>query len=176
MKIKVFFVTIITLMTVLYSGDARSQDTSLVIGNKIIKQKINYYDFSDPLKINFEVIVWGGFRNPGKYIVPEGTTVIDLITYAGVPINSDLLESIKLIRTKEISTKFSTSNVIQLNFKKFFLKENLNFGIENPKINPGDILITQIEPEMGFWDYVKEGILILGPLASIASLIVTLSK
>jgi len=157
-------------------GEARSQDTSLVFGNKLIKQKINYYDFSDPLKINFEVIVWGGFKFPGKYLVPEGTTVIDLLTYAGFPPNSEILEDIKLLTTKDITSKFASSSIIKLNFKKFFDKETVNYGIENPLVKPGDILLMPLELEKGFWDYFKDAIYILGPIASILSLIVTVSK
>jgi len=157
-------------------SDAKSQDTNLVFGNKIIKQKINYYDFSDPLKVNFEVIAWGGFKNPGKYLVPEGTTLIDLLTYAGLPPNSELLEDVKLLRTRDITGKYESATVLKFNFKKFFDKETSNFTTENPLAKPGDILIIPLEVEKTFWDYFKEGLVIIGPLASIISLIITINN
>jgi hypothetical protein len=176
MKFKTVYYFLFLITTFFFVSDTYSQDTSLVFGNKIIKQKLNYYDFSDPLKINFEVIVWGGFKNPGKYIVPEGTTLIDLLTFAGMPPASELLEDVKLIRAKDITSKYSTASVLKFNFEKFFNRETTNYDIDNPLLRPGDILLTPTEVERGFWDYFKEGLVILGPIASILSLIVTLSK
>jgi hypothetical protein len=157
-------------------NDAKSQDTSYVFGNKIQKQKVNYYDFSDPTKVNFEVIAWGGFKNPGKYLVPEGTTMIDMMTYAGLPPNSDLLSDVKLVRAKDITSKYQSSSVIKFNFKKFFDKETTVFTTENPLVKPGDIILVPLELDKGFWDYFKEGLIIIGPIASILSLIVTINS
>lgn len=157
-------------------NDAKSQDTSYVFGNKIQKQKVNYYDFSDPTKVNFEVIAWGGFKNQGKYLVPEGTTMIDMMTYAGLPPNSDLLEDVKLVRAKDITSKYQSSTVIKFNFKKFFDKETTIFTSENPLVKPGDIILVPLELDKSFWDYFKEGLIIIGPIASILSLIVTINS
>lgn len=153
-----------------------AQDTTQVIGDKVLKQRINYYDFSDPLKINFEVIVWGGFKYPGKYLVPEGTTVIDLLTYSGLPSNSDLLEEVKLLRTREIASKFESSVVLKFNYQKFFDRKTTNFSSDNPLLKPGDILLIPIEQEKTFWDYFKESLVIIGPIASILSLYVTINN
>lgn len=163
----------ISLMLV---NKANSQDTTLIFGNKITKQKINYYDFSDPLKVNFEVIAWGGFKNPGKYLVPEGTTLIDLLTFAGLPPNSSLLEDVKLLRARDITAKYESSSVTKYNFKKFFDKETSNYNIDNPLMKPGDIMIIPLEVDKTFWDYFKEGLVIVGPLASIISLIITINN
>lgn len=157
-------------------NEVKSQDTSYVFGNKIQKQRVNFYDFSDPTKVNFEVIAWGGFKNPGKYLVPEGTTMIDMMTYAGLPPNSELLEDVKLVRAKDITSKYQSSTVIKFNFKKFFDKETTSFSSENPLVKPGDIILIPLELEKTFWDYLKEGLVIIGPIASILSLIVTINS
>ncbi len=171
----VYFLLFLAISFVLL-GDVRAQDTTLVFGNKLMKQKINYFDFSDPLKVNFEVIAWGGFKNPGKYLVPEGTTLIDLLTFAGLPPNSQLLEEVKLLRAKDISTKYSSATVTKYNFKKFFDKQTTDYNIENPFVKPGDILVIPLEIDKTFWDYFKEGLVIIGPLASIISLIITINN
>ncbi len=176
MKFKIGCLLIFTLVNLIFFKNSSAQDTTLVFGNKLIKQKLNYYDFSDPLKINFEVIVWGSFKNPGKYLVPENTTVIDLISFAGLPENSGLLKDVKLIRAKDITSQYSSSSVTRFNFQKFFNSETMDFTIANPVVKGGDILLIPIELERNTWDYIREGLLILGPLASILSLIVTLNK
>lgn len=176
MKFKSSWYLLLLFVSFFFINNAYSQDTSLVFGNKLMKQKINYYDFSDPLKVNFEVIAWGGFKNPGKYLVPEGTTLIDLLTFAGLPPNSTLLEDVKLLKAKSISSKYESASVMKFNYKKFFEKETTNYSIENPILNPGDILLMPMEVDRVFWDYFKDALLILGPLASVISLIVTINN
>ncbi len=34
-----------------------------------------YYDYSDPESINIKVSVWGFVKYPGRYVIPEQTTV-----------------------------------------------------------------------------------------------------
>ena len=34
------------------------------------------YDYSDPSSINIKVSVWGFLKYPGKYIVPQYTTLM----------------------------------------------------------------------------------------------------
>ncbi len=155
---------------------AFSQDTTLVFGNKVMKQKINYYDFSDPLKVNMEVTAWGGFKNPGKYLVPEGTTVIDLLSFAGMPMNSSLLEDVKLIRAKDITSKYESASVMKFNYRKFFEKEATSYTIVNPTVKPWNILIIPMEIDQTFWDYFKESLFIIEPIASLVSLIVTVNN
>ena len=46
----------------------------------------------------FSVHIWGEVRQPGLFSVPEGTTVIDLISLAGGPTSSAKLNSVKLVR------------------------------------------------------------------------------
>ncbi|MBK6680960.1 MAG: hypothetical protein IPG53_13505 [Ignavibacteriales bacterium] len=44
-----------------------------------------FYDYSDPDKINISVSALGYVKFPGKDLVPEGTNVLDLLTFAGGP-------------------------------------------------------------------------------------------
>ncbi len=176
MNLKQFCFLALLSVCFFHQTDVFSQDTNLVIGNKVLKQKINYYDFSDPLKVNMEVIAWGGFKNPGKYLVPEGTTLIDLLTFAGFPPNSSLLEEVKLLRARDITAKYESSAVTKYNFKKFFDKETTSYNIDNPLVKPGDIVIIPLELEKNFWDYFKEGLFIVGPIASILSIIITINN
>ncbi|MBX7046513.1 MAG: hypothetical protein K1X86_11830 [Ignavibacteria bacterium] len=172
---RLFFLTFFSI-TIIFASGLNAQDTTLTIGSKLAKQKVNYYDFSDPLKVNFEVIAWGGFKYPGKYLVPEGTTMMDLMTFAGLPLNSDLLENVRLLRTKDITAKYQSATVVKYNFKKFFQKETTDFSAENPLVKPGDILLIPLEPEKTFWDYLKEAFVLVGPIASILSLIITINN
>ena len=48
---------------------------------------MNYYNYGDKDKININVFVWGSIRVPGKYLIPQGTTLVELDnSYAEVPL------------------------------------------------------------------------------------------
>jgi hypothetical protein len=155
-----------------------SQDTTTLIGRDLmLKAGSTVYNFSNPNKVNFEVIVWGGVKLPGKYIVPEGTTLIDVITLSGGPSQQDILESFKLIRGRDVNGKYTSSEVLNLNYSDFFNREPVTqFVKTNPLMRPGDILIFPIEEERDFWFYTKEVLAVLTPLLSLASLIISISK
>jgi hypothetical protein len=155
-----------------------SQDTSILIGKDLqIKTGATIYNFSNPNKVNFEVIVWGGVKLPGKYIVPEGTTLIDVLTLTGGPSNEGIIASFKLIRGRDVNGKYTSTEVLNLNYSDFFKREQTTQLVKtNPLLRPGDIIVFPIEEEKNFWFYTKEVLAVLTPLLSLASLIITISK
>lgn len=166
---------IILVLFFLFNLNLFGQDTSLVIGeNK--QSKFGLYDYSDIKKVNFEIIVWGGVANPGKYIIPEGTTLIDIISYAGIRTNEKLFGEIKLLRPKKGLNNITSSDTKKYNLENLFSKEVNNFTIENPELKPGDMLIFKFEPDKTFFDYVKDVLLFVTPIASLAALIITISR
>jgi len=142
---------------VLCSSNAYTQDDKERIGlEEILKQGVNYYNYADKDKVNIEVIVWGGIKNPGKYLIPAGTTVIDLITLAGGPVSEETIEYVKLIRVKDDSLNSQKDKVINLNYTGFFEKEKKSYyKYVNPVVEAGDMIVIPIEEEMTFWDYFQ---------------------
>lgn len=155
-----------------------AQDTTTLVGRDLLmKTGTTVYNFSNPNKVNFEVIVWGGVRLPGKYIIPEGTTLIDVITLSGGPSNIGVIESFRLIRGRDVNGKYTSNEVLNLNYSDFFSREQTGqFVKNNPLMRPGDIIVFPIEEEKDFWFYTKEVLTVLTPLLTLASLIVTISN
>lgn len=175
------FKTILLLLLMISAAsfeNSYSQDTSTLVGKELqLKGGSTVYNFSNPNKVNFEVIIWGGIRLPGKYIVPEGTTLIDVITLSGGPSNIENVESFKLIRGRDVSGKYTSTEVINLNYSDFFKREpTAQFVKANPILRPGDIIVFPTEPDRDFWFYTKEVLTVLTPLLTLASLIVTISN
>ncbi|CAN5391916.1 hypothetical protein BH10BAC5_BH10BAC5_11110 [soil metagenome] len=137
------------------------------------KTGINYYNYSELNKVNIEVSIWGGVKNPGKYLVVRGTKLVDLITLAGGPSREGNLASIKLVR----SNSSGKESVSVYNMDKVYEKNSL-YGFEgsNIMLNPNDVIILPITPEKTFTDYLQIVGTILAPIVSIITLIVTLSK
>lgn len=153
---------------------AQVDSTGVRIGPyESLKTGINYYNYSEPSKVNIEVSIWGGVKNPGKYLLVRGTKLIDLITLAGGPAREENLESIKLVRQRTGTSEDVTIYKLDKIYEK---NSNAGFVGSNPVLNPNDIIVMPITPEKTFTDYLQLAGIILSPLLSIITLVVTLKK
>jgi len=157
-----------------------AQDDTKITAEELKKTGVNYFNYSDPGKINIEINVLGGVKFPGRYLVPEGTNVIELLSLSGNVLQEETADNIKLIRTSKQSGKLSDNNIITLNYREMFKDEELkSINKSNPVLAPGDILVVPITPEKTFWDTFRDVSLVVTPLAAFATLIIsiiTLSK
>ena len=169
-----YFITFLLLLT---SFRLIAQDDSLKFKEYQLKKTgLGYYNYSDPEKFNFEVIVWGGIERQGVYLVPEGTTLISLISFTGGAKDETIYEDFKLIRTKQKAGTLKSDSAFVINYKDLFDKEVKGaINKPNPILQPGDILVFAIKPEKDFWDYAQRiaGVFIV-PLLSIGTLIVSI--
>ncbi len=173
---------ILLILTLLIPLSGITQDDSLKFKDYQLKKVgANYYNYSDVEKFNFEVVVWGGVRNPGVYLIPEGTTLITLISLTGSATDESIYEDFKLIRTTQKSGTLKSDSAYVINYKDLFDKDvKGKINKPNPILQPGDILVFSIKPEKDFWEIAQRvaGIFIV-PLLTLASLtlqIINLSK
>lgn len=131
------------------------------------------YDFSDPNAVNIKVSVWGYVSRPGKYVVPEYSSVTDLLSYAGGPERDADMNDLRIYRVdkngKEQLIKFSYNDIIWGNHL-----EERNRVV--PALKAGDILIIPGSPKMFFKDWFNLSIQIFSVLLSIASLIIIIKR
>lgn len=154
------------------------QSDSLQIYRQIDLQKVNvsFYNFSKTDKFNFEVIVLGGVRLPGIYLLPEGTSLIELVAMTGGALDESIFDNFKLIRAKSKNPELKADTMMIISYKDFFDKEKVgSFSKHNPLLKPGDIISFPIKPDKEFWDYAQRitTIFVL-PLLTAATLIVTI--
>jgi hypothetical protein len=150
-----------------------------------------FYDYSDPDKINISVSALGYVKFPGKYLVPEGTNVLDLLTYAGGPTTDALLEQIALFRyatsdtaafptpqnAKDSSLISKTGNrVMELNYNSLLWDDYVKPIDTIPTLQPGDILLLKGEPRFFFSDYLSIGLQILSAAISLVILILNITR
>jgi len=165
---------IITIV-LLFNCPLYAQKDTRVGEDELKKTGINYFNYSDPDKINMEIIVLGGVKNPGKYLVPEGTTVIDILGLSGNLLKEETADNIKLIRSTQKNGKLSDNNIIALNYRELFKDEPLtSVNKSNPVLLAGDVLIIPISPEKTFWDYFRDVSSVVTPLIAIGTLIISL--
>ncbi|MBN2411867.1 SLBB domain-containing protein [candidate division KSB1 bacterium] len=83
------------------------------------------------------VNIWGFVGKPGQYMVPYGTDLISLLSYAGGPREEAKIKSIKVVRGGDGETK--QGEVIEVNVKEYLDKGNNN---SIPTLKPGDTVVV----------------------------------
>jgi len=152
------------------------QDEGLIIGKNSMFNTAAVYDLSDPTGLNIEVSLWGFAKYPGRYKVPFNTTFLDLISFAGGPVEESNLEDIRILRTGNDSL-LNKNAVIKLNYNDLLWSENLNSSNKmNPVLKSGDIIIIKQESRYTLREDIAFYLPIFTSLISIATLIITLSS
>lgn len=171
MKFNACFVLLLLISSISYSQN----DSSLILGKTEKSNSAAVYDLSDPTGINMEVNLWGFVRYPGRYRVPIGTTVMDLISFSGGPTDESNLEEIRIIRDANDQSK--KPQVIKLNYDDILWGEKMSTQPKmNPVLQPGDVVVIQKEKRYTFRDNLGVYIPILTSIITIATFILTLSK
>lgn len=136
-----------------------------------------FYNYSQKNKVNIEVNIWGYVQNPGKYLVPKGVTVQDLISYAGGPLVDANLDEIRLYRPKNDSLHITSDLIISLNYEDLFWEDEVSpKDKKNPVLLPGDILIFPGEPRLFFKENLTIIISIVSVLISLGILVLSISR
>ena len=166
--------TLIFLSALLFSAMAFAQN-NVQLGSSLNQRQMTgggYYDYSDPGAVNIKVAVWGFVRFPGKYIIPENSSVNDLISYAGGPTDAARLEDMRLYRTNSDSSQ----TLISLNYKDLLFDQKSSATPKIFPLRPGDILLVSGEPRLYFKDYLSIGLSIISTLISIVTLVIVIRK
>lgn len=160
------------------SSVVNSQIDREKVGNDILgTQQGGYYNYGDKDKVNIEVNLWGYVKFPGKYLIPSGSTIIDLISYGGGPLTETKLEDIRLFRPKDDSLKKKKDEVLRLNYNDLLWEENVaNKSKSNFVLKPGDVLILTGEPRYFARDNVNFFLSIAAVITSIGILVVSIAK
>jgi hypothetical protein len=85
-------------------------------------------------ELQFYVHVWGQVRNPGLYLVADGTDVVGLISIAGGPSDGAKLKGTKLIRTAP-----GSEGIVRINLERFTKSGDYS---EVPVLEPGDAIVV----------------------------------
>lgn len=173
-KIINFFAVFLILIL---SFSIQAQDKERVGVNQITTQQGGLYVFGEKDKINIEVSIWGYVKFPGKYIIPQGSTFVDLISYAGGPMTEANLEDIRLFRSKNDTLKVTKDELIKLNYNDLFWNEEvINTTNRNITLKPGDMLIFPGGPRYYFRDNLALILSVVSTVVAISILIITIKK
>ena len=97
------------------------------------------YYLGDKDQVLMPVNIWGFVTKPGQYMVPYGTDLVSLLSYAGGPREEAKIKSIKVVRGAGSTESGQKEQVIDVDVKNF-----LETGKSEiiPVLKPGDTVVV----------------------------------
>lgn len=130
------------------------------------------FDYSDPSSVNIKVQLWGYVKFPGFYIVPARSTINELISLAGGPNEDALLSDIRVLKT----TADSSNVMLKYNYNDLMWEDSLKTKIKFVRLQAGDIIIVPGEPRYFVRQDISFYLSVVTALASLAALIISITK
>jgi hypothetical protein len=154
-----------------------AQDNGILLGKSTNQNSTAaFYDLGDPTGINMEVNIWGFVRFPGKYKLPYTTTFLDLMSFAGGPLENSNLEDIRILRQGQDSLNNKTE-LIKLNYNDLLWENKIESNKKmNPQLKSGDVVLIREERRYSTREDISFYLPIFTTFITIVTLIITLRK
>ena len=108
--------------------------------------------------------VWGDVKESGKFLVPRGTNLTDLISYARGPVGITQGTAFDIINLEVYVARYNPQlNQFINNSFELKLNEPLPDGMVNYQLENGDIVTVKANRKATFRDYFT----IIGPILSL---------
>ncbi len=149
-------ISLILIISLIFSYPAFAQ-----IGqdqfNRMFQRGEGIIRIAEPGQLADTLDVWGDVTSPGRYLVPLGTTIPQLISYASGPIGSRGAQNLGWSKVRiDISlSKYNPSlgHDIITNFKYSYNKP-LPVGIRQYQLSNNEVLSIQVHRKPAFVDYL----------------------
>ncbi len=175
MKKYIFTFIILLSFTSLNYSQIRDYELGSVYSSGKARQNIygGLYDYSDPEAVNITVSVWGFVKYPGRYIVPDYTTIIDLLSYVGGPTQSSNLDELRIYRINDNNQE----QMIPIDYNDLMWEDGLDSKYRKvPTLKRSDILVVPGESRMYFTDWLSLGFRVVSALSILATLYITVQN
>lgn len=175
-----FYKSLVVCLIFLVSGMGFAQDekgrkdTQIGLGTSDVTRQYpgSYYDFSDAETVNIKVAIWGNVRNPGRYVIPVYTTMVDLISLAGGPTEAADLDDLRLYR----SPQSGEQQLLTFRYDDLLGSGQLIKNRNVPKLEPSDVLLVPGAPPMYFRDWFSLTLSVISMILSVVVLVVGLNR
>lgn len=137
MKYKFKYSAIVAAFIFLAGGSASAQGLFNSQSAPIGSSAPSYYYLGGSEGLTIGVNLWGFVRNPGRYMVPSSTNLVQLISLGGGPTEFAQLKGVKIVRqVMQPDSSFKTQ-VIHVD-----LRDYEKTGRKTPLLLPGDTVIV----------------------------------
>lgn len=169
MKYLFFLLFVLSFNSIIYS---QTDDVQLGSLNQFSQAQGGLFDYSDPGALNIRVSVWGFAKYPGRYIIPNYSSVTDLLSLAGGPTDDADLEDLRIFRVNEDSIY----TLIRFNYNDLLWNKDIKDITFPPRLQAGDILLVPGAPRLYFKDYFQISLSVFSALISLAILVLNIVK
>lgn len=115
------------------------------------------------------VNLWGDINAPGRFLIPRGTTLPELISYARGPVSyrtgETTIDWSKLRIEVNVSRYNDNEGIENMYNFRYRYNEQVPSGMRNFVVHQEDIITLEVKRRPNLTDYLR----IIGPIASIAA-------
>lgn len=142
------------------------QSNQMRLGSGVVR-------IAEPGEIADSINVWGDVQNSGRFMVPRGTSLAKMISYAGGPVlfrTGDTVIDWSVVKL-EISITKTDSSSKKAPFKRivFSYAESVPSIFNEIYLDNNDIVILQVKRERNWRDFLQ----VIGPIASTITAVLT---
>lgn len=146
---------------------ARAQDQiPLTLQYRLVEGIVQ---ISKPGEESLLINLWGDVNAPGRFMVPTGTTLIELISFARGPASfrtgETTLDWSKLRVEVNVSRRNQELNINEVVNFRFQYTQQLPPGILDFTLQENDFITLEVKRRPAFVDYMR----IIGPIATVAA-------
>lgn len=163
---------IICLGGMLITETARAQDQiPLHLQYRLVEGIVQ---ISKPGEESVLINLWGDVNAPGRFMVPTGTTLIELISFARGPASfrtgETTLDWSKLYIEVNVSRENRKLNIEEVVNFRFRYTEQLPPGIRDFVLQENDFITLEVKRQAALVDYMR----IIGPVSTVVAAIILL--
>ncbi len=119
----------------------------------------SYFYIGKPGELTMNVNLWGAVKNPGRYEVPSATDLVQLISYAGGPLEAASLDDIRITRLGKKDGSVLRGEV------RVNLEDLREVDPAKLVLNPGDTIYI----EYSSWNTARDVFIVVGVLATVTA-------
>jgi hypothetical protein len=119
----------------------------------------SYYYIGKPGELTMNINLWGAVKNPGRYEVPSSTDLVQLLSYAGGPLESGTIDDIRIARLVR-----SDSSVTRVEYY-VDLRDLSKVDLGKLALQPGDTIFI----DYSSWNTFRDVFVVVGVLALVTS-------
>lgn len=151
----------------LISATARAQgERPLTLQYRLVEGIVQ---ISKPGEESVLINLWGDVNAPGRFMIPAGTTLIELISFARGPASfrtgETTLEWSKLRIEVNVSRRNQELKINEVANFRFRYTQQLPPGILDYVLQDNDFITLEVKRRPSFVDYMR----IIGPIATVAA-------
>jgi hypothetical protein len=129
---------------------------------------------SEPGEESVLINLWGDVNAPGRFMVPTGTTLIELVSFARGPASfrtgETTLDWSKLRVEVNVSRRNQVQNIDEVVNFRFRYTQQLPLGMRDFVLQENDFITLEVKRRPAFVDYMR----IIGPISTVVAAMILL--